>query len=208
VQQIDAHDGSPAGNVLIRTRQHRKGSRNGTAVQPILIFPNGEHMRAGKRQNDAATVYDAGMHRPSRLFVLPVLVAVLGLAACRRDEPDPPVAAVPVLAPLPEAFDGEWRGVLSCTDCAGIEVELTLQRDRVAARFMLLERYLGGATPGEYRSEGTWREAACQAAGEPGLCIELDAFGLRWFRHADGTLAAIDSGGHPLDADGARLQRL
>lgn len=208
VQQIDAHDGSPAGNVLIRTRQHRKGSRNGTAVQPILIFPNGERMRSGKRQNDAATVYDAGMRRPSRLFVLPVLVAMLGLAACRRDEPDPPVAAVPVLAPLPEAFDGEWRGLLSCADCAGIEIELVLRRDAAAAGFVLVERYLGGATPGDYRSEGAWREVACQAAGEPGLCIELEGPGLVWFRHADGTLAAIDGVGRALDADGARLQRL
>jgi len=137
-----------------------------------------------------------------------MLVALLGLAACRRDEPAPPAAAVPVLAPLPEAFLGEWRGLLSCADCAGIEVELVLQRDAAAVRFVLVERYLGGATPGEYRSEGVWREVACQAAGEPGLCIELDGLGLLWFRHADGTLAAIDREGRALDADGARLQRL
>lgn len=148
------------------------------------------------------------MHRPSRLFVLPVLVALLGLAACRRDEPAPPVAAMPVLAPLPESFRGEWRGLLPCTDCAGIEVELALQRDAAANGFVLVERYLGGVAPGDYRSEGSWRETSCQASGESGLCIELDGPGLRWFRHADGTLAAIDREGRLLDADGARLQRL
>jgi len=173
-----------------------------------LIFPNGRTDSCRDTAKRGITVYDAGMRRLSRLFILPVLVAVLGLAGCRRDEPEPPAAAVPVLAPLPEAFEGEWRGVLPCTDCAGIEVELTLQRDATMARFVLLERYLGGAAPGDYRSEGRWREAACRAAGEPGLCIELYEFGLRWFRHADGTLAAIDSEGRVLDADGARLQRL
>ena len=151
------------------------------------------------------------MHRspsfhPARLWLLPALL--LALAGCRREEPPPPPAAAATLAPLPETFRGEWRGLLPCADCEAIEVELVLERTGTSARFVLLERYRGGPAPGEYRSEGGWRESACELQGETGLCIELDGPGLRWFRHADGTLAAIDAGGRPLDADGARLQRL
>ena len=146
----------------------------------------------------------------------PVLAVVFALAialpGCGGESSDPataapPAATEPTLAPLPGDFRGEWRGLLPCSDCEGIEVELALDRGG-EARFVLVERYLGSAEAGEYRSEGAWSEDACTVAGEPARCLHLQGPGLRWARYPDGSLAAIDGDGRLLDPDGARLQRL
>ncbi|MCZ8319619.1 MAG: copper resistance protein NlpE N-terminal domain-containing protein [Lysobacteraceae bacterium] len=143
------------------------------------------------------------------LFVLAVI-----LPGCSRESPGPvgvpspaETAAEPTLAPLPDGFRGEWRGLLPCSDCEGIEVELALDRGD-EGRFVLVERYLGSAEAGEYRSEGTWSEDACSVAGEPARCLHLQGPDLRWARYPDGSLAAVDGEGRLIDPDGARLQRL
>jgi predicted small lipoprotein YifL len=146
--------------------------------------------------------------RPAAAFAVAALL--LGLAGCGRDA-GPADAALPPddgATALPEGFEGVWQGVLPCTDCAGLDVELALERPPGdAARFRLAERYLGGAGEADFASEGTWREEPCRLDGEPGRCIVLLDAGQRWFRHEDGSLQAVDADGRPLDPDGARLLR-
>lgn len=146
----------------------------------------------------------------SRRPALVLILLALFVAGCGREPGAAEEAAAPkaTLAPLPEDFQGEWRGLLPCADCEGIDTALLLQRHAGQGRFELVERYLGGPAAGEYRSEGEWREQPCESGGEAGLCLWLDGPGLRWFRHADGSLTAIDGEGRALDADGSRLRRL
>lgn len=121
---------------------------------------------------------------------------------------EPASAAEDRLAPLPERFDGTWSGVLPCVDCAGINVELDLQReDGAAGRYRLRETYLGADEAPGFELSGEWREARCRLGDDDGQCVELVESGQRWFRHEDGALQAIDADGRPLDADGARLLR-
>jgi len=149
--------------------------------------------------------------RTTARFATALLAAML-LAACGRDRETDAATLAPeddrAVADLAEDFDGAWQGVLPCVDCVGIEVELTLRRaPGESARFRLVERYLGGATEGEFVSTGEWQEDTCALAGETGSCIVLVDAAQRWFRHEDGSLQAIDAEGLPLDRDGALLKR-
>lgn len=149
--------------------------------------------------------------RPLRLAAC-VLAGALVLVGCGGElesSPDGTANHDEALAALPEAFDGRWQGVLPCVDCAGLEVELLLRRaPGEASRFLLVERYLGGASAGEFNLKGEWREETCALGGDAGRCIVLVDAGQQWFRGKDGSLQAVSSVGLPLDADGARLLRL
>lgn len=150
--------------------------------------------------------------RPA-LSLLLVTVLATALAGCgdRGASPDAFPEAPTAdggLAALPEDFDGAWAGVLPCADCDGIDVELELQRESGAAgRYRLVETYLGAADAVGFEVAGEWREEACRIAEMAGHCLVLLESGQRWFRHADGSLQAVDADGRALDPDGARLQR-
>jgi copper homeostasis protein (lipoprotein) len=112
------------------------------------------------------------------------------------------------LAALPEAFEGVWSGVLPCADCDGIDVTLELQREAGAAgRYRLVETYLGADDAVGFEIAGEWREEDCRVGEVAGRCLVLLESGQRWFRHADGSLQAVDAEGRALDPDEARLQR-
>lgn len=155
--------------------------------------------------------------RPAALALLALALAG-AITGCRREAPAAADAAAPAVAakstaPLPEAFDGAWQGVLPCADCSGLEVELRLERsDGAPPRFQLVERYLVDSVEGEFptafTSEGEWREAECALGDLGGWCIELVDVAQRWFRHEDGSLQALDAEGRPLDPDGTRLIRI
>lgn len=152
------------------------------------------------------------MDCPACRFVSLLAAIVLGFAATgcggerSADEPAPGVDDA--LAALPASVDGAWSGVLPCIDCDGIEVVLELQREPDAAgRYRLVESYLGGVEAGEFEVAGEWREEPCRAGDAPGACIVLVESGQRWFRHADGTLQAVDADGRLFESDGARLMR-
>ena len=113
------------------------------------------------------------------------------------------------LAPLPATFEGAWQGVLPCSDCAGLDIELLLQREADApGRYRLVETYLGGGdSAAGFEVSGEWRESACRRGDDAGFCIELIESAQRWFRDLDGSLQAIDAEGRPIDPDAARLLR-
>ena len=146
--------------------------------------------------------------RPSLAAFL--LVTLLGTACSRSGHPEQEaVASGPVAPGLPEDFEGQWQGLLPCTDCEALDVRLVLERQPGApARYRLTERYLGGpGDDGVFASEGGWDDSACTFDGLAGRCIDLHEAGQRWFRHEDGSLQAITADGRALDPDGARLQR-
>jgi len=148
--------------------------------------------------------------RSACLLILVGFVTMLAGCTPGGGDAEVPADAAPEggLAALPEDFEGAWAGVLPCADCAGIDVELELQREAGAAgRYRLQETYLGAPDAVGFEVAGEWREAACGVGEAGGTCLVLLESGQRWFRHADGSLQAVDADGRPLDADGARLQR-
>lgn len=147
--------------------------------------------------------------RPVAVALSVALCAALSIG-CGRDRDDAPAAARADggLAPLPEAFQGEWAGVLPCVDCAGLDVQLELQREPGAVgRYRLREAYLGSADDAGFEVAGEWREEPCRGGDTDGACVLLVESGQRWFRQIDGSLQAIDADGRALDPDGARLLR-
>ena len=163
---------------------------------------------------DGVGGYHPGMAWSAHRFLMLLSAALLAtvLAGCTREgEPSDTPADAPAeggLAALPEPFEGVWAGVLPCADCEGIEMALELQRESGAAgRYRLVETYLGAADAVGFEVAGEWREEACRIAEMAGHCLVLLESGQRWFRHADGSLQAVDADGRALDPDGARLQR-
>ncbi|GAB3729807.1 hypothetical protein GCM10028794_04550 [Silanimonas algicola] len=156
-------------------------------------------------------VMDTFLRRVRSFFVAVALAAAL--AGCTPggapSEAGADAPAEGALAALPEDFEGVWSGVLPCADCEGIEMALELQRESGAAgRYRLVETYLGAADAVGFEIAGEWREDTCRVGGIAGSCLMLLESGQRWFRHADGSLQAVDAEGRVLDPDGARLQRL
>jgi copper homeostasis protein (lipoprotein) len=153
------------------------------------------------------------MRTPFARIVAVLLLALLAVAlgGCEREPERAAVEATESddrLAPLPEAFDGTWTGVLPCADCDCLEVVLELQREAGAAgRYRLVESYLGAIDAGAFEVAGEWREEPCRVGDAPGRCVLLVESGQRWFRDADGTLQAVDADGRALDPGGARLLR-
>jgi hypothetical protein len=144
-------------------------------------------------------------------FLITVALAT-ALAGCTRggESSDAPADAPAEggLAALPEYFEGAWAGVLPCADCEGIDVVLELQRESGAAgRYRLVETYLGAVDAVGFEIAGEWREEDCGVGEVAGSCLVLLESGQRWFRHADGSLQAVDAEGRALDPEGARLQR-
>jgi len=145
-------------------------------------------------------------------FILLSAALAAALVGCtgRGESSDAPADAPTEagLAALPEDFEGAWAGVLPCADCEGIDVELELQRESGAAgRYRLVETYLGAVDAVGFEIAGEWREDPCRVGEIAGSCLMLLESGQRWFRHADGSLQAVDAEGRALDLDGARLQR-
>jgi hypothetical protein len=149
-------------------------------------------------------------HRSLMLLSAALLATVL--AGCTREGvPSDAPADAPAddgLATLAEDFEGAWAGVLPCADCEGIDVVLELQRESGAAgRYRLVETYLGAVDAVGFEIAGEWREEDCGVGEVAGSCLVLLESGQRWFRHADGSLQAVDAEGRALDPEGARLQR-
>lgn len=153
----------------------------------------------------------SAVRRVLLLLITALLAVALGACTRQAESPEaPPGVEVSAggVARLPEAFEGTWAGVLPCADCEGIDVDLELQREAGAAgRYRLLETYLGAADNAGFEIAGEWREEGCRAGDDAGTCLVLIESGQRWFRHADGSLQAVDVDGRALDPDGARLLR-
>lgn len=190
--------------------QRGEGKGGWGAHSGLLRGPRIERMTP----TDGVGGYHRHMIDALRRFAL-LLSAILwatALVGCTRDgdlsEAPASEGAKGGLAALPEDFEGVWTGVLPCADCEGIEVELDVQREAGAAgRYRLVETYLGATDAVGFEVAGEWREAACGVDEAAGTCLVLLESGQRWFRHADGSLQAVDADGRVLDFDGARLQR-
>lgn len=89
--------------------------------------------------------------------------AILGLAmvstllvGCRDPEPLHPATALPPLA----GNDGQiqWRNMLACADCAGIDTQLNLQRTGSLNTYRLSETYLLANGQGaRFLERGRWQ---------------------------------------------------
>jgi uncharacterized lipoprotein NlpE involved in copper resistance len=103
--------------------------------------------------------------------VLASALGLAGLAACGAPGPAPHASTPAPVASRPPAPDaaavadreseiGRWRGRLPCSDCAGIDTELTLYAAAggVEGPFRLVEVHVGrrGGTVRRVESEGEW----------------------------------------------------
>lgn len=82
-----------------------------------------------------------------------IAALLAGLAGCERAPPKPTV-------PLPalDAGNGriEWRGVLPCADCDGIQTSLQLQRTGTQRGYRLIEIFVDGNTGARFVDSGHW----------------------------------------------------
>ncbi|MGI8561150.1 MAG: copper resistance protein NlpE N-terminal domain-containing protein [Luteimonas sp.] len=131
------------------------------------------------------------------LFPLGMPLLGLLLAACGQ-------GAVPADAPLPrmEQGDGrvEWRGLLPCADCDGIQTLLVLERRGDVHRYDLVETFLADQEGARFAESGRW--------GQQGAMLTLEGEGGASRHYAllpDGRLQPRDAGGRPFRRRGDDL---
>ncbi|GAA4854581.1 hypothetical protein GCM10023332_02590 [Luteimonas vadosa] len=120
--------------------------------------------------------------------MLPLVAACL-LSAC-EPAPEPPSPALPQLGQA----DGrvQWRGLLACADCDGIEALLVLERQGDVHRYDLVETFLAGPEGARFAESGQWRleDGMLRLQGERGA---LRLYALL----PDGRLQPRDGRGRP-----------
>lgn len=83
-----------------------------------------------------------------------VLMGCLLLAGCGGGDERAVVVTQPSSAP--GAGQAEWRGVLACADCDGIDTRLSLSGDD-AGQYRLVEVFVLGGDAVPFVEEGRWR---------------------------------------------------
>lgn len=127
------------------------------------------------------------MNGTSRGLLL--LITVCLVAACDQ-------ARTPGDAALPQIANGEgrveWRGMLACADCDGIETLLVLERQGDAHRYDLVETFLAEPDGARFVESGQWRldDGMLQLQGERGATRHYALL-------PDGRLQPRDGGGRP-----------
>lgn len=127
------------------------------------------------------------MNAPSRLLSL--LIAGCLIAACDQSR-------APGDATLPQIADGEgrveWRGMLACADCDGIETLLVLERQGDTHRYDLVETFLAEPDGARFVESGQWQldDGSLQLQGERGATRHYALL-------PDGRLQPRDGGGRP-----------
>lgn len=118
------------------------------------------------------------MHPPHlSLPRLPLLLVLLAIAGCQRQQEAAPAAGNPGEATGPIAdFGGErvWQGVLPCSDCLGIDTRLVLREQGGRRRYRLEETYLGAPEPNRFEREGGWSETRVGRDDAAGIVYVLD----------------------------------
>jgi len=123
-----------------------------------------------------------------RFLLAPLsIVLLLCVAGCRPAPPQP----LPVIA----QGDGRvaWRGTVPCADCAGIAVQLVLERHGDDRRYVLVETYLAADGGRRFAGHGRWRLEA-QLLHLHGRDGSRRTYALA----DDGSLQSRDSHGRPL----------
>jgi copper homeostasis protein (lipoprotein) len=108
---------------------------------------------------------------------LPMLLVLLALAGCQRQQEAAPAAGGSGEATGPIAdFGGErvWQGVLPCSDCLGVDTRLVLREQGGRRRYRLEETYLGAPEPNRFEREGGWTETRDGRDGGAGIVYVLD----------------------------------
>jgi copper homeostasis protein (lipoprotein) len=149
----------------------------------------------------------------SSLPRLSLLLILLALAGCQRQQEAAPAARAPGDSTGSIAdFGGErvWQGVLPCSDCLGVDTRLVLREQGGRRRYRLEETYLGAPEPNRFEREGRWSEARDGRDDAAGIVYVLDPDRApRRFRlQPDGGVELLmgDTSGAP--APEYRLQRL
>jgi hypothetical protein len=146
---------------------------------------------------------------------LPLLLLVLALAACQRQQDAAPAArgdgAEPPPGPIAD-FGGErvWQGVLPCSDCLGIDTRLVLREQGGRRRYRLEETYLGAPEPNRFEREGGWTEQheGRDDAATTVYVLDPDRAPRRFRLEPDGGIELLTAGTDAAPAPEYRLQRL
>lgn len=89
----------------------------------------------------------------------------------------------------PETTVQQFKGVIPCADCEGIEVSLLLQQ---GGRYSLNEKYLGSDNV-QTRQQGRWSRTAEK------LVLVSDQGEKRYFRPLESGLEMMDTHGNPIE---------
>ena len=155
-------------------------------------------------------------HRPIALSSysrLPLLLLVLALGACQRQQEAAPAArGVDEPAGPIADFGGErvWQGVLPCSDCLGIDTRLVLREQGGRRRYRLEETYLGAPEPNRFDREGGWAEIrdGSDDAASTVYVLDPDRAPRRFRLQPDGGIEMLTGSTDRSPAPEYRLQRL
>jgi copper homeostasis protein (lipoprotein) len=146
---------------------------------------------------------------------LPLLLLVLALAACQRQQDAAPAAkgddAQAPPGPIADFGDERtWQGVLPCSDCLGIDTRLVLREQGGRRRYRLEETYLGAPEPNRFEREGGWTEQheGSDDAAMTEYVLDPDRAPRRFRLEPDGGIELLTGGTDAAPAPEYRLQRL
>lgn len=119
-------------------------------------------------------------------FVIAMLVTLSfgSLLGCQNHD------SVPV-AQKPETSVQQFKGVIPCADCEGIQVSLRLQQ---GGRYSLTEKYLGSDNV-QMQQQGRWSRTAEK------LVLVSDRGEKRYFRPIESGFEMMDTQGNPIKSD-------
>ncbi len=144
----------------------------------------------------------------------PLLFAVcLLLAACQPGSQGAPAPSAGAAASGADAFsegsERRWSGLLPCSDCQGVEMELALRVQGGKRRYDMVETYIGGKEPNRFASRGEWTESVSIEGTSVILTLDPGPAEQTFSVQDDGSLQLLNGGGKPLEpAVANRLQRL
>lgn len=90
----------------------------------------------------------------------------------------------------PETRVQQFKGIIPCADCEGIQVSLLLQQ---GGRYSLTEQYLGSDNV-QTQQQGRWSRTAEK------LVLVSDRGEKRYFRPLDSGLEMMDTHGNPIES--------
>ena len=140
----------------------------------------------------------------TRIVFLTILVGLL-VGSCKKsaqkeDQQSPEGDSITVIQPIDTVhtsqnsidWEGEYKGIMPCEDCDGVETALMLNFDYT---FTQSVTYIGKGGP--YLTKGTF---SCDETGFIGT-LKFEDGSLAQYLVGEGTISLLDMDGSPLEGD-------
>lgn len=137
-----------------------------------------------------------------KLFLLLTITSVLFTACKKTDskEEKPAEDSISVVTDVPDMhtsqiavdWEGEYKGILPCGDCDGMEISLILNAD---SSFQQSTNYIGKGGPYDESGTFSWDETGSI------VTLQFKDGSEAKYKVGEGTLALLDDYGYPIEGD-------